>query len=67
MLVFERTFDFDNTNPDPLQNINDRKNTKVLLKVYNVFLKDVMILGFLSWLANKGHANVPSNKLYSLV
>ena len=46
--------DFDNTDPGPLQNL-DRKNTEVLVKAYNVLLEDVVILGFLSWMAKNRH------------
>jgi len=47
-------FDFDSHGPSPLQNI-DQKNLEVLEKAYNVLLEDVVILGFLSWLAKNRH------------
>ena len=49
-------FNFDNTDPVPLQHENiDQKNTEMLVQTYSVLLKDVVILGFLSWLAKNRH------------
>ena len=45
---------FDDIDSGPLQNI-DRKNTEALVNAYKVLLKDVIILGFLSWLAKNRH------------
>jgi hypothetical protein len=48
-------FDFDNIGDSVrLPNI-DRKNTEVLAKAFNVLMEDVVILGFLSWLAKNRH------------
>jgi len=49
-------FNFDNADPVPLENI-DHKNTevKVAWMAWRIFLEDVVILGFLSWLAKNRH------------